>query len=201
MKKIIAISFLCVCLTANIFAQDVANNEELFYKNEIKLGFLQLYDATFLISYEYMLNKSNSLSILESATIKEKDFYHVFELHSELQYRHYFILQDRTSTKLLYIGTYLMHKYREETNKNYNLKSFSYVTDNYTFDNILGFGTIGGIKLEIFKRLYVDFYIGGGVKISNSNKSATYETDRKTVFSPHYSGFAPKANLMFGFSF
>lgn len=170
------------------------------YKNEVKINFFQLYDGTFQLCYERLINDNNSLLLLGAVTAKEKDFYKIFGINSELQYRHYF--NDVSNKNLKYfLGSYIMHKYREETNLNYSLKSFSYSTDNYTYDNIYGAGVIGGVKLILFNRINMDFSIGGGIKYSTSNKSDGYQINDENIFSPHYSGVAPKLNLMFSFAF
>ncbi len=191
---------LGLIISINVFSQTTIENYNNTDKNEVKIGFFQLYEGAFQVGFERYLNNNTSIIIIGTSTIKEKEFNKIIGASGEIQYRFYFYPSENSKISF-YTGPYIMYKYREETNLNLNLKSYTYSTDNYTYDNIYGSGIIGGAKFNIFHKIYVDLSLGGGLRLCKSNKSDNYYYEDNGILSPQYSGFAPKLNLMFGLKF
>lgn len=183
-----------------MFSQTFEENHISVDNNEVKVSCFQLYDGMFQVGYERIIQNNTSIIIIGATTVNEKDFIEVFGVSGEIQYRFYFYPSENDYVSF-YTGPYIMYKYREETNLNFNLKSFSYSTDNYTYDNIYGSGIIGGIKLNIFQKIIFDLSLGGGLRLCKSNKSENYYYNNNGIFSPQYTGFAPKLNFMLGLKF
>ena len=102
-------------ISINVFSQTTIENYKNTDKNEVKIGFFQLYEGVFQVGFERYLNNNTSIIIIGASAIKEKEFNKMISASGEIQYRFYSYPYENSEISF-YTGPYIMYKYREETN-------------------------------------------------------------------------------------
>lgn len=203
-------------LQLGLFGQTTTVDFE--YKNAIKLSPFNLAQSEFQASYEHYLgNRRSSISLYPSVFLRESQETSMEGWQAMLQYRFYLthVNRDEGHTFLglynygFYAGMYgLYFDYSEDYSRGY----WSNATNEYIVDDFqksaqsFEGGAMIGLQTDITKRILFDFYVGGGIRKSDSldtyqdvMEQGIYDTD--SVFDPGYTGVKPKVGLQLGILF
>ena len=180
MKRIIITTVLVLVGIIGLQAQTVDSHKSNFQRSQLLFAPFYLFDATFMMSYEYLLTDNSALRITPSITfIDDDDSYKGFGI--DLGYKAFLLGNSRWIN--VYVGPYAYYKYIKSAKR---LIYPYYIHEYDVIDNILGLGIDTGVKFT-FGRFVLDFTFGGGIRYPlNDNRS-----------SPSKS-IVPRANLMFG---
>lgn len=199
-----------------LYAQSTTVDFE--YKDAIKLSPFNLGQSEFQASYEhYFGNRRSSVSLYPSIFLRESKDTSMEGWQAMLQYRFYLthVNKDEGHTFLglynygFYAGLYgLYFDYAEDYTRGY----WSNTTNDYVVDDFqksaqsMEGGAMIGLQTDITKRILLDFYVGGGIRKSDSidtyqevDEQVDYNTE--SVFDPGYTGVKPKVGLQLGILF
>lgn len=176
--------------------------------NIFKISPFHFFEGTFLLSYERMM-KDQSMSLMFSAGVHSRqrwfDESEQFGFQEDLQLRFYALKPKNVSAgskrffyfKGFYAGPYLSHRYRNQA-----ISVFDWILQQNvaTQQNVHEFsgGVLLGTQFAFGNRLFLDVYLGGGVKRSigrNPNQSGS------GVLDVGYNGVVPKGGLQLGIGF
>ena len=213
-------SFICLVflfhLSIGMSAQSTA---ALFhYTNALKLSPFNLGQSELQASYEHYFNdRKMSISISPSIFLKETQDVSLSGLQVMMQYRFYLthFNKDERNTFLnvynygFYTGFYgLYFDYSEDYQQGYWSNSGQeYIFSEFTrsSESIEG-GALIGVQIDITKRILIDFYMGGGVRFSDSLDTYFDIVEEQynvseSVFDPGYTGVKPKVGFQLGILF
>lgn len=202
MKKLIILISLFVISSA-VFCQE----GDTLIKPKNKLGFslLPFTIATMEMHYEHFYNSGNSIWIAPSVRYSNSDYSYddKFGVGIAMQYRIYvFEKFKREHYKRIFFAPYAFYQYSEVKNEYYyyyyeydgmDYPGYEYGHNEQTIHSVGG-GFLFGLQYQFAKRVFVDAYVGGGIRKSNP------EDGWDDLLEPGYSGFAPKVGLDIGFS-
>lgn len=186
---------ILVCLIIGLVSIHSQQVPELKYKNELRLGVVQIFFSTMHLNYEVYTKKYNSVSFVIEATYNKKKDNEITGIYTEIQPRIYILKYGIDEfTDFSIEGIYFSPAIKLGSKK---------IVDSEYKDQIIRYGinlTLG-IKSNILSRLTLDINAGCGFTESDiSTQRASHDYDLN-VFSRGYSGFAPVGNITFGFKF
>jgi len=215
MKTLLLIIATSLLLLNNSFAQrgvvnkDTAQNKYTT-KNELRVGFFNLFNSEFFLSYERLFDNNTSLVVNGGMILKQTSDEEKIGGEGELQYRLYLRHNYKKEPSLafngIYTGPYVFYKYLDKTNNsiyydydyNTNFGAKIYTKTNYNYSTI-GAGVLFGMKFIIAHRISVDISLGGGLKYTDTHPDLTnYYYD---IYSDAYTGIAPRGKITFGIRF
>ena len=188
-------------------------------KNAIKISPFEFGKAQFEMSYErYFGDRSSSIILMPSIFLKEnmRESKEGFQLGA--QYRVYLshIRSDEKSVFLgfhnigLYAGVYAQYlDYSEDYLYSWwDNETMESYTETMTKDvSATEGGALIGVQFDITKKILIDFYIGGGIRYSDTTDTITEVVDPNnyyedvSVFDPEYKGVKPRIGFQLGFMF
>jgi len=188
------------------------------YTKAIKLSPFNLGQSEFQAAYEqYFNSRKSSISLYPSIYLRETQDESLSGWQAMVQYRFYLTHFNKDERKTFlnlynygfYAGLYgLYFDYSEDYLRGYwSNGQQDYITSEFTrsSESVEG-GAMIGLQVDITKRILVDFYIGGGVRFSESFdtfndvlEEPNYESFG--VFNPAYTGVKPKVGLQLGILF
>ncbi|MEM1000511.1 MAG: hypothetical protein AAGN35_25890 [Bacteroidota bacterium] len=215
MKRYLLLLFALACIVPQIQAQrEAVLNVEAEEKpqspvnNIIKISPFHFIEGTFLLSYERML-KGGSMSIMLNAGVHSRervfDGGDQFGFQEELQLRFYVIPPKNTSIRArrfayfkgLYAGPFLGHRYRDESISVFDWILQQTVGVQQNVNEFSG-GVILGSQIAFGNRLFLDVWVGGGVKRSTGRDPSVTNV---TAVEVGYNGVIPKGGIQLGVGF
>ncbi len=198
MKKIF-LALLC-SVSLSTYAQI---DTILPYKNSLRYEILPALNSTFSIGFEQYTTPVSSLVLIPSVMYKDDNNMTKQGFLFEAQYRYHVVNKTTNNGKSVisyYIAPYVAAKYfKIEGSNGYSVWNGSYYETFYEKStdefSAFGLGIIGGSEITFAKKLFLDFYLGGGVRTSDSKQNAT------DIMSPGYKGIAPRAGFNIGVRF
>ena len=201
-----ALTFLAICA---LFSQ-----ENTRYKHSLRINPIDFGRSEFQLSYELMFKKS-SIVFSPSIILKENPDNSTNGYQAMAQYRFYltnFNKNDRHTFLNVYnygfyTGVYaLFLNFNEEfTQGFYNPNTSQYENKLYNRDITAGEGgVLLGVRVDITKRIVLDFNLGGGIRkadVEDSFKETQEYTIEYGVFDRAYTGVKPKSALTIGVTF
>jgi hypothetical protein len=160
----------------------------------LKVSPFHLIDGTFYSSYERIVGNDRSLYLAGGYRLSDNGDDKGWM--GELQIRKYlFRLKSASTNQSLlsgfYSGLYGNGKYFSEYDK------YDSFTEDFEIKQIEG-GVIMGLQLVFHKKLSVDFFLGGGLRVSEITGDREYDE----LFSPRgYTGIVPKIGFEVGVAF
>lgn len=197
MRKIF-IAVLCM-ITFTLSAQDKKDKGDN-YKSIIKFSPLQFLFGTFQLGYEILDTKTGSFQFNAGVCYVDNESKYKEGYIGEFQYRLYILrneTSDANSLHNLYLGPYINFKHFIIEHK-YYYDPYYYTPDQYYIHesfNAYNFGILTGINSVIAKRFHIDFYIGGGLRTSDSN------ANKDNIMEEGYKGIAPRFGFELGVNF
>lgn len=198
MKKVIIAFFCILCIAAKAQTNKESDDN---YKSIIKFSPLQFMFNTFQLGYEMLDGKSGSFQINAGICYVDNNEKYKEGYIGEFQYRLY-ILRTETSTANalhnLYLGPFINFKHYIIDHKYYydpyyyNPPDASYLHEEF---NAYNFGVIAGINNVVAKRFHIDFYIGGGLRTSDS------DSNDSDILEEGFKGIAPRFGFELGVNF
>jgi len=201
-----ALTFLAICA---LFSQ-----ENTRYKHSLRINPIDFGRSEFQLSYELMFKKS-SIVFSPSIILKENPDNSTNGYQAMAQYRFYltnFNKNDRHTFLNVYnygfyTGVYaLFLNFNEEfTQGFYNPNTSQYENKLYNRDITAGEGgVLLGVRVDITKRIVLDFNLGGGIRkadVEDSFRETQEYTIEYGVFDRAYTGVKPKSALTIGVTF
>jgi len=201
-----ALTFLAICA---LFSQ-----ENTRYKHSLRINPIDFGRSEFQLSYELMFKKS-SIVFSPSIILKENPDNSTNGYQAMAQYRFYltnFNKNDRHTFLNVYnygfyTGVYaLFINFNEEfTQGFYNPTTSQYENKLYNRDITAGEGgVLLGVRVDITKRIVLDFNLGGGIRkadVEDSFRETQEYTIEYGVFDRAYTGVKPKSALTIGVTF
>lgn len=215
MKHILLLAFTCI-LQLTLLSQSI--ERDFKYNNAIKLSPFNLGQSEFQASYEYYFAKrKSSIIVSPSVFLRETQESSMVGYQAMLQYRVYLthVNKDEGHTFLgmynygFYAGLYgLYFDYLEDYTRGY----WSDATQEYIIDDFeksaqsVEGGAILGLQVDITSRILLDFYVGGGIRKSDStdtyiDRVADESYSTMGVFDPAYTGVKPTVGFQIGILF
>lgn len=198
MKKLFfAIIFLGV-YTANAQVDTI-----IPYKNSLRYDMVPALNSTFSIGFEQYVTPVSSLLLIPAVMYKENNENVKQGFLFEAQYRYHVINRTSNNGKSIisyYVAPYASAKFfRIEDSYSYSVYdgiNYDYITVDYT-DEFSAFsgGIIGGTEVTFAKKLFLDMYIGGGIRTSDSDQN------NESVIDPGFKGIAPRIGVSIGVRF
>ena len=183
MKRII-FSALVLMSIIGLQAQTIDSQKPNIYRSQLLIAPFYFFDATFMMSYEYLITDNGALRITPSITL-EDGYREGFGI--DLGYKAFLLRKSRIVN--VYVGPYAYYNYLKSTDWNYYYdynSGYGHDEIEINYNNILGLGVDTGVKFT-FGRFVLDLTLGGGIRYPlNDNLS-----------SPSKS-IVPRINLMFG---
>lgn len=210
MKKLL-LPFL-IFLSFSISAQEYS----FPYKNVLRLAPFEFGRAEFQLNYErYFNNRKSSLVIAPSLFLKdgEEESRNGWQLMS--QYRFYLTHLTKEEGKsflgiydiAFYSGLYALYMNLEDKNvEGYYDDSTGEYIEQSNIKNISAQegGALLGMQVDITTRIVFDFYVGGGIRYSQVEETATIPKDYRSspsIFEVEYQGVKPKIGFSLGMTF
>jgi len=205
MKRIIFTTLvLMAMLSLNAQTTETIETPQKIYRNQLLIAPFYFFDATYMMSYEYLISTNGALRITPSVTLsnvdKESSLFNSYRNKEgygiDLGYK-IFLLRKGDGKVNVYIGPYAMYKYVK----------FIYSKEDHTYDfvknkiddyNVFGLGVDAGIKF-IFGHFVLDLTVGGGIRYPQFENDDNYTAS--SIFDDYYKGITPRANLMLGVAF
>jgi hypothetical protein len=200
MKKLLLAFFCIIFFTAT--AQDKKQESSTGYKSILKFSPLKFLFSTFQLGYEMSDGKSGSFVINAGVSYQDNNSRYKEGYIGEFQYRIY-PLRTETSAEntmhYLYLGPYLSFKHYVIEDYNYYYDPYDpYNNGTYTqrdVFNAYNFGVLTGFNFVIAKRFHIDYFIGGGLRTSDSNYNDG------SIIEEGYKGIAPRVGFELGVNF
>ncbi len=222
MKKLALL--ILICVTNNCFTQDSISSgfNPLEYKNVLTFNIFTFMNSTFQLNYERVLKENNNIVFNMSIKYKSSTNQVIQSYKAELQYKCFlFNIYKKKTSKRMYFAPYIFAKYSEEkcmdTYPYYYYDYPVYIDTTYSYTdyyyyNAYGTGIMAGFELIFVKRLYLDMYLGGGIRrtFEHNNLSVKYDDGSNSYYYTHYnnsvwdegySGIEPRIGFNFGFNF
>jgi len=211
MKKVIALIGIVLFVAIPLFSQSNAENIHALSINPIHFG-----RSEFQILYELKHNNNkNSVVLAPSIILKESRDNVARGFQVMAQYRFYlttFNKKDRHTflnvySYGFYAGGYSLYLDSDEeySQGTYDPYTGQYLNKKYerSIEAIEG-GAMLGVRVDITKRIILDFNIGGGIR--KSKTTDTYEDSQEFIFDyglfdRAYTGVKPKSELSLGVTF
>jgi len=208
MKKIVALLTWVIFSTITLFSQSSNENIHALSINPIDFG-----RSEFQLSYELKHNNNkNSIVLLPSIILKENSNNSSNGYQVMAQYRFYLSNLNKKDAKTFlnvynygfYANVYSLYLNFDEkfTQGVYDNNTGQYQNKTYTRDIQAGEGgAMLGIRVDITKRIILDFSLGGGIR--KSDVIDEYHEDQEfiteySVFDRAYTGVKPKSILTLG---
>ncbi len=187
------------------------------YRSVVKLSPIQLGSSTFQLNFEqYFKDRKYSLLLSPALLLRENGNETLLGFKGNIQYRFYLNHLTKPKNRTwgmhnigFYVGPYIEYLYAKEdyVGGYYDEATNEYISSVYTKEvkSIQG-GAITGLQLDIFPRLVLDLFLGGGIKYADVNDSlkplaeGEYYEDY-SILEREYTGVLPKAGLQIGFNF
>lgn len=205
---------LILLLPISIYGQD----DHFEKKNALKISPFEFGRAEFQISYErYFGDRSSSFLFVPSVILKDNGDEGIFGWQLMSQYRFYLTHIGKNDEHVFlglynlafYTGVYALYRNSQED----YLFSFWDDIKMESIDMIFRkeidageAGTILGIQVDITSRIQLDFYVGGGIRITSVNDSIDpnfmgYYREEYGVFDQEYQGVKPRLGFNLGITF
>jgi len=212
MKNIL---LLIVCVLLTSLQLDAQEDIEFQYKNALKISPVQFGASAFQMTYErYFNDRKSSLLIMPMIILREGSVEKKKGLELMLQYRFFLTHLRKGRNKTigmynigLFTGAYANGLiYEEERQETYH-PDLDYISVTEMFkkeiQSVEG-GVLIGFQMDITKRILLDFYVGGGMRFSESTDEFDSFRDyyiEKRVLDKDYTGVKPKIGFQLGFAF
>jgi hypothetical protein len=214
MKKYFLTILALICFVPALFAQreavipDAVEPEQEPVLNILKISPFHFIEGTFMLSYERML-RDQTMSIMVSAGIHSRERWfdesEQFGFQEEVQLRFYVLPPNNVSArgkrffyfKGLYAGPFAAHRYRNQTLQVFDWILQQNVSTNERINEISG-GVLLGAQMAFGNRLFLDVFLGGGVKRSFGRESGQGGVSALEV---GYNGVIPKGGIQLGIGF
>ncbi len=219
MKNIFLV-ILCIILigiTSESFGQESTSNV-FEYNNVLKFSPFNMGQSELQVSYErYFLDRKYSIILFPSIYLRQTVDNNLTGFQIMGQYRFYLTHYNKLIRKNFlglfnygfYGGPYLLYfDYNEEYESGYWSNTLGeYISGTFTkaSQSVEG-GVLIGLQADITPRITTDFYIGGGVRKTESsdtfqevNEDPYYQD--YSVFDPAFSGVKPKIGFQIGITF
>jgi hypothetical protein len=198
MKKIFILFFLFGIINCQAQVDTI-----LPYKNSLRYDPLPAVNSTFMLGFEQYCTPVSSLLLMPSVMYKEGDNYAHQGFIFEVQYRYHVINKVSNNGKSVisyYAAPYAVAKFfRIEdvyTKQTWNGSYYDTETIGYTDEfNAFSGGIIGGSEITFAKKLFLDFYLGGGIRTAGTNRNDD------TPMDPGFKGIAAKIGFNIGVRF
>lgn len=198
MKKIVLAIFLLGIINCQAQVDTV-----IPYKNSLRYDPLPAINSTFMLGFELYCTPVSSLLIMPSVMYKEDSDYAHQGFIFETQYRYHVINKLSNSGKSIisyYVAPYAAIKfYRIEDVTLSEVWNGSYYTmENLKYTDVFNAfsgGILGGSEITFAKKLFLDFYLGGGIRTAKTNRNDDSPMD------PGFKGIAPKLGFNLGVRF
>jgi len=196
MKRIIFVT-IALMGVMSLQAQSVDWQKPNIRRNHLLFSPFYLFDATFMMSYEYLFPYKGALRLTPSITLSNSlnnTYYSGLKSREgfglDAGYKIFLSEKPRTIFNP-YIGPFLMYKYVRHTRTDDVIIVPVQPVYNDVY-HVFGAGVEGGVKL-VFGRFTLDATVGRGVRYHNDQNSIA--TD---VFDDVYKGIIPRINLFVG---
>lgn len=198
MKKIFLALFFFSFLVVNAQIDTI-----LPYKNSLRYEMIPALNSTFSVGFEQYTTDVSSIVFIPSVMYKEDNNLAKQGFIFEAQYRYHVVNKATNNGKAVisyYVAPYAAVKYfKIEDNYGYSVWNgsyYDYVYLEYTDEfSAFGAGIIGGSEITFAKKLFLDFYIGGGIRTSDATRNA------ESIVDPGFKGIAPRAGFNIGVRF
>ncbi|MEL7146928.1 MAG: hypothetical protein AAFO69_11205 [Bacteroidota bacterium] len=210
--------FTTMLLSHGVYSQDLLDSTEIAKsRNIIKLQPFQFIDNTFFLGYEafnqdYTKSFNIGMGFITSNTQSTEEVGFKYEV----QYRIYVngfkkYVPKRAEAPYnrgIYASVYIAGVRSEQTSEfnYYNpIQEFFEFRENTRIISAFNPGVTIGVQRSVWDNLYVDFYIGGGVRFANVTDSdelfpqSDFEID--DVYDREYTGVFPKIGMSIGLGF
>ncbi|MCF8232428.1 MAG: DUF3575 domain-containing protein [Bacteroidales bacterium] len=201
MKKPFAIilAFIAIAFVNSVQGQ---GEVEKMYRNRFGFSTLPFVTGTLQLNYEYLLPSRNGIWLAPLVHYTNRDYQDEIGFGLETQYRFYVVRREKENHgKNLYFAPYAFFKYFDIKEKDIYYYGGVYGDEPSVIDRKDKFATAGagilfGWQYVFSERIYLDVYVGGGIREAFNDK------DRYDEFmQPGFSGFAPKVGVDISFSF
>jgi len=202
MKKTFGIIFLLLSLSS--LAQE-SQPEAKVYKNIFTTTITNLFVNNFQINYERAINASMALKLSAGMTYKDKLGDSKEGGNAEIQFKYYLLNPERQKTFYnIYFAPYVNYHYTKVTTDDYTIHGpipayYFWGVKTFTFQSISA-GIIFGQSFTLGKKVFIDFYLGGGIR-KNLDPDKYIEEYNSNIFKEGYSGITGKVGLDIGFKF
>jgi hypothetical protein len=202
MKKTFGIIFLL--LSFSTFAQE-SQSETKVYKNIFSTTITNLLVNNFQINYERSLNESMALKLSVGVKYKDKINDYKEGVCAEIQFKYYLLSPERKKTFYnIYFSPYVNYRYTKVVTNDYTIHGS---VDPYYFwgvktliYNSISAGIILGQTFTLGKKVFIDLYLGGGIR-KNLDPDKYIEEYNRNLLQEGYSGITGKVGLDIGFKF
>lgn len=202
MKKNVLILF--VMFTGTLAAQE-AQKDNKVYKNIFTTTVTSLTVSTFQLNYERALNDGMALKFSAGVKYKDKVSDYKAGVNGELQFKYYLLSPDRAKTFYnIYFAPYLNYHYTKVITDDYTIRGdlpqdYFWGFKTFYFHSISA-GVIFGQTFTLGKKVFIDLYVGGGLK-KNLFPDEYFEEYSSNILKEGYSGITGKIGLDIGFKF
>ena len=189
-----------------------------FQRNSVvKLSPFEFSRAEFKLSYEqYILDRRHSVLISPTIILKGDEEDQRKGWRAMLQYRYYLShLNDANGNEFIGISNVGIYAGLYGLYLDYNDKYVQSIWDPVQQKNVISNnersiksqegGAIIGLQVDLTQRFVIDFYVGGGIRNSDteysSDEPTTYHPDRGGIFPYDYIGVKPTFGFMLGLLF
>jgi hypothetical protein len=194
------------------FCIESSAQQSIESKNNLSFSPLHLFDNTFQLGYERIfIGKTSGLFMSGGVTYKDENYDYKAGGSFEVHYRYYLLnpsSESMFSEKVVfYAAPYIHSRYLETIYNNWSwVEDLSMPDNGYVEERELkeivksiGLGVLMGLKLQIHEKIFVESYVGGGLKISDVDNEGG--KDQHLITSPGYSGVVPKGSISIGIRF
>ena len=201
MKKTLMILFLLASLGATAQKE----SDDKVYKNVFSTTLTNLFVNNFQINYERLFNESMALKVSVGMIYKDKIGDYKEGANAELQFKYYLLSSDRKSTFYnIYFAPYVNYHYTKVMTDGYTIHGtpplgYFYGVKTFYFNSITA-GVIFGQTFTLGKKVFIDFYVGGGLH-KNLDPDKYFEEYNSNILQEGYSGITGKIGLDIGFKF
>ncbi len=202
MKKIFFVFFLCV--TTYAYSQNGDVEKQKFYRHTLTSTITNLFVSNFQLNYEFGFSPITSLKISFGTSYVDADYNKKNGYNGELQFKYYILSPDREKTYYnIYFAPYINYRYIDVTTDDYSFRNnditHTYPLKSFNFNSLSG-GFIFGQTFTIAKKIFIDLYLGGGIR-KNLYPDEYLEQYNSNIFQEGYSGITGKLGLDIGFKF
>lgn len=201
MKKVI---LLIVLISFSLYGNAQNSKAAGPYKHVVKFNPPQFLLSTMQLSYEYRPDIAKSFQFTFGTTYKARtgDYYSIKDYVEgyigEFQIRLYPLAEESLDNNLynnFYVAPQLSYKYfviKDLYSDYYTQEVQVYSTDRFSAYSL---GLVTGINSVINKRFHIDIYLGGGIRLADTEKF------NDNIFDYGFKGIAPRIGFDLGINF
>lgn len=190
--KLYSILITLIFLSSSLYGQFERNNV-------VKISPTEFARAEFQVSYErYFMKRRHSVSISPTIILKSEEGDYREGWRAITQYRYYLShLNEDNGNRLwrfsnigLYAGVYgLYFDYKDIYDVSYlDADNIQKIVENERKITSIEGGLLVGVQLDITQRFILDFYLGGGIRNSETVNSVEFD---ESIYNPERGGIYP----------